>query len=312
MRLNFSGGIFFISFVGITDLCRCKSPFLLSFSSVGPILPQISCTKQTEEFSMRSNKLRELLNADKPTLGTHVHSTWPSVIEAVGHTGVYDYVEFVAEYGPFTLHDFDNLCRAAELYNMSSMIKVDQEPRGFLAQRAIGSGFQSVLFADCRTADEVRECVQITNPDTPQDNGTYGVGTRRFAYMGYGGSPDYVQALRDVVVVIMIEKKGTVDQLEEILEIEGVDMIQWGGSDFSMSIGQPGNHNHPDVVAAKKKVFETCIKMGVPARAEVNTVDQAKEYLDMGVKHFCIGTDIAILFSWWKQHGEDFRKVLDA
>ena len=89
---------------------------------------------------MRPNKLRELLNAGKPTLGTHIHSTWPSLIEAIGHTGLYDYVEFVAEYGPFDLHDLDNLGRAADLYGMSSMIKVDQEPRGFIAQRAIGSG----------------------------------------------------------------------------------------------------------------------------------------------------------------------------
>lgn len=260
---------------------------------------------------MRRNTFRELLNDGKPTLGTHIHATWPSVVEILGHTGLYDYVEFVAEYGPFTLHDFDNLCRAAELHNLSSMIKVDQEPRGFLAQRAIGSGFQSVLYADCRTADEVRECVAISRPDTPTDNGTYGVGTRRFSYMGYGGSPDYVQAIRDVVVVIMIEKQGTVDQLEEILEIDGVDMIQWGGSDFSMSIGHPGEHSHPEVVAAKKKVFETATKMGVHPRAEVNTVDQAKEYLDMGVRHFCVGTDVGILYQYWKDRGESFRKVLE-
>ena len=260
---------------------------------------------------MRRNKLRELLKADKPTLGTHIHSTWPSEIEALGHTGLYDYVEFVAEYAPFTLHDLDNLCRAVELFDMSAMIKVDQEPRGFIAQRAIGSGFQSVLFADCRNADEVRECVRIARPDTPEDGGSYGVGTRRFTYMGYGGSPGYVQALRDVVVVIMIEKQGTVEQLEEILEIEGVDMIQWGGSDYSMSVGRPGERTHPQVQAAQRKVFETALKMGVPPRAEVNNVDQAKEYLDMGVKHFCIGTDIAILYSWWQENGEAFRRAFE-
>src|SRR5256712_6362954 len=49
----------------------------------------------------------------------------------------YDYVEFVGEYGPFDLHDLDNLARAGDIYNMSMQLKVDQEPRGFLAQRAI-------------------------------------------------------------------------------------------------------------------------------------------------------------------------------
>ena len=132
---------------------------------------------------MRPNRLRQLLKTDRPSIGTHIHATWPAMMEVIGHTGVYDYVEFVAEYGPFDLHDLDNLCRAAELHNLSSMIKVDQEPRGFIAQRAIGSGFQSVLFADCRTGEDVKECVRITRADTPEDNGTYGVAARRFSYI---------------------------------------------------------------------------------------------------------------------------------
>ena len=259
---------------------------------------------------MRGNKFRELLKDDKPTIGTHIHTTWPSIVEAIGHTGTYDYVEFVAEYGPFDLYAFDDMCRAAELYDMSMMVKVDQEPRGFIAQRAIGSGFQSVLFSDCRSADEVRECVAIARPETPEDGGTYGVATRRFTYMGYGGSMDYVRALRDVVVVIMIEKDGAVQNLEEVLSVPGVDMIQWGGSDYSMSVGRAGQRGSAEIKAVERKVIETSLKMGVPPRAEINTADQAKYYLDMGVRHFCIGTDVNILYDWWKAHGDDVRKAV--
>ena len=202
------------------------------------------------------------------------------------------------------------LCRAAELYSMSSMIKVDQSHQAFLAQRGIGAGFSSVLFTDCRSADDVRECVRVARPDTPDDQGLYGSATRRHTYMGYGGTPAYVQALRDTVVAIMIEKKGAVDELEEILSIPGVDMVQWGGGDYSMSIGKPGETSHPDVVAARNRVFETALKMGVPPRAEIQTVEDAKEFLDMGVRHFSIGTDISILYSWWKGNGETLRKAL--
>ena len=259
---------------------------------------------------MRANTFRELLKADKPTIGTHIHTTWPSIVEAIGHTGTYDYVEFVAEYGPFDLYAFDDMCRAAELYDMSMMVKVDQEPRGFIAQRAIGSGFQSVLFSDCRSADEVRECVAIARPETPEDGGTYGVATRRFTYMGYGGSMDYVRALRDVVVVIMIEKDGAVQNLEEVLSVPGVDMIQWGGSDYSMSVGRAGQRGSAEIKAVERRVIETSLKMGVPPRAEINTADQAKYYLDMGVRHFCIGTDVNILYDWWKAHGDSVRNAV--
>jgi 4-hydroxy-2-oxoheptanedioate aldolase len=260
---------------------------------------------------MRRNKLRELLNTGQPTLGTHIHTTWPSVVEAIGHTGMFDYVELVAEYAPFDLYDLDNLARAAELHDMGMMIKVDQEPRSFLAQRAIGSGFGSVLFADCRSVEDVQACIKIARPDTPEAGGTYGVATRRFSYMGYGGGPEYVQALKDVVVVLMIEKGTAVEQLEEILSLEGLDMIQWGGSDYSMSIGRAGQRTDPAIKATERKVIETALRMGVPPRAEPGNADQAKYYLDMGVRHFCMGTDIHILYSWMKQEGEALRKALE-
>ncbi len=260
---------------------------------------------------MRSNKLRNLLKAGQPSISTHVHTTWPSIAEVLGHTGLYDYVEFVAEYGPFDLYALDDFCRAVELYDMSSMIKVDQEPRSFITQRAIGSGFQSVLFADCRSADDVRECVSIVRPETPEDKGTYGVATRRFTYMGYGGGPEYVQALNEIVVAIMIEKGSTVDQLEEVLSVEGLDMIQWGPSDYSMSIGQAGQGGSEEIKAVERRVIEAALKAGVQPRAEINSPDQAKYYLDLGVQHFCIGTDINILFDWWKDNGDALRKAVE-
>jgi 4-hydroxy-2-oxoheptanedioate aldolase len=232
------------------------------------------------------------------------------LVEVVGHTGLFDYIEFVAEYAPYDLHDLDNLCRAAELYDLSTMIKVDQANRTFTAQRAVGSGFQSVLFADCRSAEDARECIRAVRPDTPEDGGYFGAATRRISYMSYGGGPEYVQALQEVVVVLMIEKQSAVDQLEEILSLVGVDMIQWGGVDYSMSIGKPGARTTPEVKAVERRVFETALKMGVPPRAEIGSIDQAKYYLDLGVRHFCIGTDIAILYNWLKENGEGIRRAL--
>jgi 4-hydroxy-2-oxoheptanedioate aldolase len=223
---------------------------------------------------------------------------------------MFDYVEFLAEYAPFDLYSLDNFCRAVELFDMSAIIKIDQEPRGFLAQRGIGAGFQGVLFADCRTVDEVHQCVRVVRPDTPEDGGIHGAGARRFAYMGHAGSAEYVQALRDTVVLIMIEKQAAVDCLEEILAVKGIDMIQWGPTDFSMSIGRPGEKSSPEVKAIERKVFETALKMGVPPRAEIGSVDQAKYYLDLGVRHFNIGTDLSILYNWWKTNGDELRKIV--
>ena len=261
---------------------------------------------------MRPNKLRRLLNEDKPSLSTHVHTTWPCIAEVVGHTGLYDYVEFVAEYGPFDLYALDNFCRAVELFDMGAMIKVDQEPRGFIAQRAIGSGFQSVLYSDSRGVEDVRECVRVTRADTPEDGGTHGVATRRFSYWGYGGGEEYVEALREVVVMVMIEKGSAVEELEEVLAVEGLDMIQWGPADYSMSIGKAGQWGtDPGIKETGRRVVEMALKAGVQPRAEIASPDQAKYYQDLGVKHFSLGTDVTVLFDWWKQNGEALRRAID-
>ena len=260
---------------------------------------------------MRANNLRQLLNDDKPSFSTHIHTTWPSIVEAIGHTGMYDYVEFVAEYAPYDLYDLDNLCRAAELHNIGMMIKVDLEPNRFYAQRAVGSGFQSVLFADCHNVAEARNAINTVRPDLLTNEGQFGVGTRRHAYMGYGGGPDYVKALEEIVVMLMIEKQGAVDELEEILALPGLDMIQWGGSDYSMNIGRPGERESDEVLAVEKHVIKTSLEMGIQPRAEIGKPEDAERYLELGVKHFSIGTDFSILYQWFKSNGEALRKIVE-
>ena len=261
---------------------------------------------------MRENRLRKLLDADQPSLGTHIHSSWPSITELVGHTQKFDYVEFVAEYAPYDLYALEYLGRAVDLCgHMSSMMKIEQEPRTYLAVRAIGSGIQNVLFADPRTVEDVQECVRAVRAESPATGGLHGVGMRRdVRFVMEGGSPEFVQALDDSVVAIMIEKESAVENLEDLLAVKGVDMVQFGPADYSMSLGLTGQWTHPRVKEAERYVIDTALKMGVAPRAEISRPDEAAQYLDWGVKHFCIGTDVSILFDWFKGNGAAMRELL--
>jgi len=259
---------------------------------------------------MRANRLRQLLKDDQPSVGTHVHATWPTVVEVLGHTQQYDYVEFSGEYAPFDLHGLDDFCRAAELHGLGAMIKLDQQPRTWLAQRAIGAGFQAVLFADIRSADDARECVLATRPDTPEHGGTYGAADRRNSYWNEAATQDYLDAIADTVVILMIEKQVAVEQLDEILAVPGVDMIQWGPSDYAMSIGRPGGWYDPDVKEVERDVISRALAAGVVPRVEIVEPADAEPYLDLGVRHFCIGTDLHVLHAWWRERGSALRERL--
>jgi len=260
---------------------------------------------------MRHNRLRALLNANKPSIGTHLLSTWPTLVELVGQADHFDYVEFTAEYSPFTMHDLDNLGRALELKYLGGMIKVEQTQWTHQAMRAIGSGFQSILFADIRTVADAEACVAAVRAETPGTGGRLGVGMRRdVGTVREGGSPAYVEALNDVVIAIMVEKRECVENLDAILSVKGIDMVQFGGSDYSMSLGLTGQRSHPEVLKAESKTIETALKMGLHPRVELADIREATPHIEMGVKHFCIGWDVKILHDWWQVNGEAMRGML--
>jgi len=263
---------------------------------------------------MRPNRLRERLRAGRPTLGTHVHSAWPAVVELVGHSGMFDYVEFVGEYAPYDLFALENLARAVNTFDhMSAMFKVEQQPRTYLAVRAIGAGIQNLLFADPRTPEDVRECVRSVRAETPEAGGLHGVGMRRdVGYVVDVGSPSFVRALDDAVVAVMIEKASAVENLEALLSVGGVDMVQFGPADYSMSIGLAGQWSHPRVVEAERHVIKTALRLGIAPRAEISHPSEAKPYLDLGVRHFCMGWDVSVLFDYWKTEGRALRDLLGA
>lgn len=260
---------------------------------------------------MKPNTLRQLLQEGKPSLGTRLHSTWGGVVEAVGHTGVFDYVELLAEYAPYTAYDLENFVRAAELHHLATMIKLDYQARLPIVQ-AVAAGFDSVLFANLRSAQDVQACLRQVRPETPQDGGEFGAVMGRFTYMDYGGAPAYVQALRDLAAAVMIEKQSALDELEAILAIPGVDLIQFGPADYAMSAGLYADRGAPPVKAAERRVIQACQQAGIAVRAEIRSLDQAKAYLDLGVRHFSLGADLRILYSWLRQNGEALRKELEA
>ena len=263
---------------------------------------------------MRSNKLRELLNAGKPTMGTHVIIPWPGIVEIIGHSGAFDYVEYVGEYSPFSLEMLDDFGRAIDIFpELSSMMKVEEQTRGFIATRAIDAGIQNVLFTDCRSAEDVKECIRLVRSETPEAGGTHGYGMRRsIGYASYGGPEEWTKAMNDVVIAIMIEKKGAMEDLEAILSVKGVDMVQFGPADYSISIGKPGQAADPVVQQAHRDMIELALKKGVAPRVEVGSIEQVKPFIEMGVRHFCIGWDVGTIFRWCREQGQGIQELISS
>ena len=261
---------------------------------------------------MKENKIRQLLSRQQPTTSTRIWSTWPFYTEVIGETGNYDYMEFVAEYAPFTHADLENLVRAAELKSMGSMIKVDFQNRGYVAQKAVAAGFQAINFADHHTAEEVRESVAMMKPDC-LGRGRFGYPNRRYiGTQSHIDQMDHVKRLDDIVLCFMIEKEEAMENIEEICSVPGVDMVQFGPSDYSMSAGKNRAEYEAEYKAAERKMIETALRHGVHPRCEIPTPEAAEYYISLGVKHFSLGDQLKVLEKFWKNDGKKMRERADS
>ena len=110
-----------------------------------------------------------------------------------------------------------------------------------------------------------------------------------------------MKEMNDIVVVVMIEKKGAMENLEEILSVKGVDMVQFGSSDYSISIGKPGKIKSPETQKAHLDMIKLALKKGIAPRVETTNMEDAKAFIEMGVRHFCVEQDLGIISQWCKQ-----------
>jgi 4-hydroxy-2-oxoheptanedioate aldolase len=97
------------------------------------------------------------------------------------------------------------------------------------------------------------------------------------------------------MIVLQIESKKGVENLESILEVPGPDAVFIGPNDMSQTLGIPGDIGHPEVVKHVDKVLEICQKKNIPCGLHTYDVDTAKKWIGRGCRFMCIGGDTAWL-----------------
>lgn len=261
-----------------------------------------------------NNTFREKLARGEPTVGTHFMLVDPDIPELIGDTGLFDYGEFTAEYSAFDMPMLYHLARSGQCGNLPLMIKPDQASQAFWAQAALGAGFKAVLFTDIRTPGDVETCHRIIRPDVPVVEGHMGVKLRRPALASYD-TRAYLTDLESVVMCIMLEKDAAIQNIDPILARAaelGVDMTQWGPADFSFSRGEPTLMGTPEILPWEALVISKSLEYGIAPRIEISSPEQAKRYVDLGVRHFCIGWDRFILRTQLEKLGSDMKRITAA
>jgi len=236
------------------------------------------------------NSLKEkLLNKKEPVFGGFLTIPSYKVIENLALSQKLDFIWLEAEYSEFGTKEVQEMVIACENEKVIPVVRVPQNDPD-LIKKYIGTGVKGIVFPNIRNKKEATAAVQ-TVKYAPEGSRPAGV-ERANRYLGKFA--EYKQtANNNILVVLMIEKKEAVENIKEILEVPGIDVLHIGPYDLSLSMGV--SMNSEELKEAISKVQVEANQKGVALGCAASTLEAAKEKQKLGYLFFTIPGDMEML-----------------
>ncbi len=241
---------------------------------------------------MSENPVKDALSRGNAVVGTMLgEMASPGTCRIVQEAG-HDFVIFDTE------HHWPGLETVAWLLRTGRDIGLQVYVRapGFRGQwpaRYLDLGCDGLIFPHVESAEQAQEIVnQVKFPP----DGNRGLGTS-IAHDDYRAKPAEQftrERNRDTLVAVQIETVKGLDNRAEIVSVEGVDAVFIGPNDLSLSLGLPGQLDHPKVVQAIEDIFSASLDAGVAPGMHAFDVEMAVKYLDAGCRFLCFASEVSL------------------
>lgn len=224
-------------------------------------------------------------------LGTMVTLNTPSTAEILAELG-YDWLFIDGEHGPLEVGDLQSILQAVS-HKVGCAIRVPAAEETPI-KKVLDIGAHGVIVPMVNTADQAAQVVKYARYAPA---GSRGVGLARAH--GYGlNFKEYVESANDnIAVIVQAEHYLAVENIEAIVQVEGIDAIQLGPYDLSASMGKMGQVDDPEVVAAVDHVIKTCLDANIAIGWFGVTAESVKPYIDRGCSLITAGVDTLLLAS---------------
>ena len=228
---------------------------------------------------LRENRVKHKLQRGEVVTIISGYNT-PDMIDFFGPMG-FDGVWIEGEHGPVDFADVPDLTRAADLWGMTSVVRVNLNTPGVI-YRTLDGGAQGVVVPHVNTAEEARAVVEAAKF---APIGARGMFTSR---QGHGVDSYFAKANDETLVVVLLEDVAAIDNLSQILEIDHIDVFYVAPGDLAQTMGYLGQPAHPQVVATVYKAIGQITAAGRVAGALVNDAN-VEEYIDSGARFLSTG-----------------------
>ena len=211
-------------------------------------------------------------------------------VEIVAYSG-FDWILLDTEHSPNELPGLLSQLQAMKGGTASPVVRAAWNDT-VLIKRILDIGAQSILLPYVQNAEEAKRAVQAVRYPP---NGVRGVAAGSRA-SNFGRIPGYAaKADGEICLLVQVETRSALENLEAIASVEGVDGVFIGPGDLAASLGHIGNIPHPDTQAALKDAAQRLAKVGKAAGILTGVEAEAKRYIEWGYNFVAVGTDTALL-----------------
>jgi len=254
-------------------------------------------------MEMPKNKFKKMANPQAPLVGL-----WNALVdniagEIIAGTG-FDWVVIDAEHAPFDLRSILHQLQVMERFDVPIIVRPPSGDPVFIKQ-LLDIGVQTLLIPMVESAENAE---QIFRAMQYPPRGVRGIGTAMARAAQWNKVEDYFkEANNEMCLIVQVETKKGIEQLDEILMTEGIDGVFIGPADLSASMGFIGQPDHPVIKNEIKKAIIKIKNAQKVAGIMALSKELADYYIECGANMIAVGIDTLLLSNASQQLLERYK-----
>jgi 2-keto-3-deoxy-L-rhamnonate aldolase RhmA len=243
---------------------------------------------------MKKNQVKQALREGRLQLGTgYQQFRNVDAIQALAAAG-FDWAFLDGEHGGLGQESLRELSKAAVKTGLSPIVRVADLQYSLIA-RALDNWAEGVIFPRVESPELLERAVSWTKYPPL---GIRGMGlTPLHVDFEAVSIPQIMEHLNaEQMVVLQIETVRALEARDELLSVPHVDAVMIGPVDLTISLGVPGEFEHPKMLAAVEKIVESCLAHGVVPGAQARSVALAKRWKEMGMLFVGCSSEVQMLY----------------
>ena len=262
---------------------------------------------------MRRYKKKELLRKGQVPIGAWSDLSDPHVVELAGHVG-FDFIVLECEHTSRDLSQIEQLIYAADAAQMPVLVRI-RDLSTDLIVRILAAGAMGVLLSQTQTKEDAVKLVEATKYPPLGRRGMHP--TIRATQFSFNlGGPELVEytkvANEETMVMVIIEDRLGVDNIDEILSVDGIDGVNFGPVDLALDYGCLDQwRDHPKMLAARDKVIKACRDHNKVIWEFVVNPEDIADLIKKGVNGIFFAHDIILLRILYEKSLKTMRAIVN-